>query len=243
MRGQTDPVRSTAHASLQFLSELFKWSAAQSIRDQARSYQTTQSVRKVILFCRTVVIAGCVLPEPLIDHRGGQPADSGKSISCPIEEVQASKGLPRLSGIAGIATPFVIRDNSSGADRLVRSGESVSFELNAHGMPANAALSLYLETLDSSGRLLDDGTPLSDGSIVRLRDEQGTALVGSDTRKRVALPEASLLVLVKTDVPDPTRPTTCDDQLRDGDFVFLRTLNPSAWLGATEPTSRGTRSA
>jgi hypothetical protein len=228
---------------LQFLSELFKWSAAQSIRDQARSYQTTQSVRKVILFCRTVVIAGCVLPEPLIDHRGGQPADSGKSISCPIEEVQASKGLPRLSGIAGIATPFVIRDNSSGADRLVRSGESVSFELNAHGMPANAALSLYLETLDSSGRLLDDGTPLSDGSIVRLRDEQGTALVGSDTRKRVALPEASLLVLVKTDVPDPTRPTTCDDQLRDGDFVFLRTLNPSAWLGATEPTSRGTRSA
>jgi len=42
-----------------------------------------------------------------------------------------------------------------------------------------------------------------------------------------------MLVIVKADVPEARNPRTCDNQLRNGDFVFVRTFSPPIWLGAT----------
>jgi hypothetical protein len=42
--------------------------------------------------------------------------------------------------------------------------------------------------------------------------------------------DASIFALYKADVTNANRPSTCDEQARDGDYGYLRGLGPSTWL-------------
>jgi hypothetical protein len=148
---------------------------------------------------------------------------------CSLEQVQSRKTLYRRADISGVATPLLINIAApSSAERLVRNGKFISFSSGNSDVSAAGVVPWRLETLDPAGRAATDATPLGDGNMIRLR----TAAVKPESDKDPPL------VIVKADVPDQNRPTTCDAQIRDGDFVFLHTISPSVWLtAAPAPTT------
>jgi len=136
--------------------------------------------------------------------------------------------MPQIEGVAAL---FVLRTHAwAHPDRLVRSGQWASFDLP--GSPATPVLRGRIEGLDPHDDPLEEGAGLTDGSRVRLRAGRHGGFVYFEGPG-----SPSLLVIRKADVPDQTRPTTCDERLRDGDFVFLRTVSPSIWIGLS---ARGT---
>jgi hypothetical protein len=178
---------------------------------------------------------------------------------CPLGVLQARKDLPRTISATGIPSPLVIRDRSrSGEDRLIRSGQSVYFvatwhdvELlrslgparSPHLIPIDPAVSppptslWQIEALDPNGKPLAKDTLMSDPSVVRLRNVAATGYLefGKDAQTPTApLDRATRFALYKADVPDSTRPTTCDAQIRDGDFVYLQAVEPSTWVSVSD---------
>ncbi len=148
---------------------------------------------------------------------------------CSLEQVQARKSAARDPQIAGVATPFIIHRISPAArDRFVRSGNVISFVLPDDEPAADLEVTWSLAALDPAGRLLSGNDRLMDGNMIRLR---GAA--DAQTQLSGASNAAPPFIIVKADVPDQTRPTSCDSQVRDGDFVFVHTISPSVWLGAT----------
>ena len=78
-----------------------------------------------------------------------------------------------------------------------------------------------------------DGEPLLDRSVVRFGVSQASGylhLQPGAASASVAAAQASDMVIGKADVPDQTRPTTCDSLIRDGDFVFLRAIQTNTWV-------------
>jgi len=139
---------------------------------------------------------------------------------CSLEQMQLRKTLSRHPDISGVATLLLIHIAvPRGSERLVRSGEAISFSSQSGEASARAVSPWLLETLDPAGRPAVDGMPLSDGNMIRLRTVPNSS---TDT--------GPPLVIVKADVPDQNRPTTCDAQIRDGDFVFIHTISPGAWF-------------
>jgi len=153
---------------------------------------------------------------------------------CSLEQVQWRKTLSRHPDISGVATPLLIHIVIPiGSQRLVRNGEAISFTSRNGEALAQGAPHWLLETVDPAGRPATGATTLSDGDMIRLR----TAVANSRSDKDPPL------VIVKADVPDQNRPTTCDAQIRDGDFVFIHTISPSVWLNAAPATGRPVPSA
>lgn len=144
-----------------------------------------------------------------------------------------------MPAIAGVATPFIVRNAAGGpANQILRSGESMTFTVNERNYNKNAAAIWWLETLDLTGLPKLGASPLIDGSIVHFRRVHSLDKLlrqdgGAEPSESSVVPESSILVIIKADVPALKNPRTCDDQLRNGDFVFVRTVNPPIWLGAT----------
>lgn len=170
-----------------------------------------------------------LFPHPDVSSAPLEPGE------CSLEHGQARKMLPRAPGISGIATPFVLRETSPPvADRIVRGGQLISLSLSERPAGTAPPAVWRLETVESAGVASAADAPLMDGDIVRLRNDSGYLMLGSGPRITSGpTTKGTPLIVVKADVPDRTRRTTCDDQVRDGDFVFLRTLAPNLWVGAT----------
>jgi hypothetical protein len=100
--------------------------------------------------------------------------------------------------------------------------------------PPNARVSLWrIENADLVGNTTNEDSVLSDASVVQFRGVEGSGYLQLGARKTAVVmsgAEASRFMLYKADVPDPMRPTTCDSQIRDEDFVFARLLAPSMWV-------------
>jgi hypothetical protein len=201
-----------------------------------------------------VLLGGCswILPHPSV-------VPDKRIAECPLGVLQARKDLPKTISAAGMPSPLVIRDRSrSGEDRLIRSGQSVYFVATRHDVellrnfgpdmsrrlisidPAVSPppTSLWqIEALDPDGKPLASDTLLPDPSLVRLRSvaTPGYLEFGKDAQTPTApLDRATRFALYKADVPDSTRPTTCDAQIRDGDFIFLQAVEPSMWVNVTD---------
>lgn len=142
---------------------------------------------------------------------------------CSLEQVQSRKTLYRRTDISGVATPLLIHIAApSSSERLVRNGKFIAFSSGNGELSAPGEVPWRLETLDPAGRPATDAIPLGDGNMIRLRTAAGKSASDKDPP----------LVILKADVPDQNRPTTCDAQIRDGDFVFIHTISPSIWLTA-----------
>jgi hypothetical protein len=135
---------------------------------------------------------------------------------------------------------LVIRDASrKGPDRLVRNGDAIY--LNAQPPRAPEAVSTWIvDGPELKGQQLQAGAELADGVSLLLRSIDGSGYLlarpaGDGTSVPVAVRDGTRFVIYKADNPDPSRPTTCDALLRDGDFVFVRAVTPDAWIsvGAT----------
>jgi hypothetical protein len=200
------------------------------------------------------LLSGCswILPHP--------SAVSDKRLAeCPLGVLQARKDLPKAISATGIPSPLIIRDRSrSGEDRLIRSGQSVYFvatqhdvdllrnfgpDMSRHLISIDPAVPLpptslwQIEALDPHGKPVASDALLSDPSVVRLRNVAAAGYLefAKNAQTLTApLDRATRFALYKADVPDSTRPTTCDAQIRDGDFVFLQAVEPSTWINVTD---------
>ena len=45
-----------------------------------------------------------------------------------------------------------------------------------------------------------------------------------------------MFVIYKADVTNPNRPSTCDTQIRDGDYAYIRVLELGMWFRVSEGT-------
>jgi hypothetical protein len=194
------------------------------------------------------VLAGCllglegcawVLPRP-----AESPPDPGL-VQCSLDVAQLRKERPVTLQARGMPALLIIRkDPAAGADRIIRNGQTVYFVATHHDAnrtvlslasgPASPETLWRLDAIDAGGMPLAADAPLSDASLVRLqRPGAGYLDLSSDAQSFSDRNHAEGITLFKADVPDSTRPTTCDDQLRDGDFVFLRTSARPSWVGVS----------
>lgn len=201
------------------------------------------------------LLGGCswILPHP------GVVADK-RIAECSLGVLQARKDLPKAMSAAGMPSPLILRDGSSrrGEDRSIRSGQSVYFVATQHDVellrnygpdtsrrlisidpevPPPPTSFWQIEALDAKGNPLASGALMSDPSVVRLRNVAAAGYLefGKNAQTPTApLDRATEFALYKADVPDSTRPTTCDAQIRDGDFVFLQAVEPSTWVNVTD---------
>lgn len=175
----------------------------------------------------SVLFAGCGWQNSLIAIDRAVPPEPPAQRPCSLAQVQTRRNLPRLPRVEGIAVLLVLRMHAwADSDRLVRSGQSISLVLPPGGASAPVVLRGRVEGIDPGGAPARKGTALVDGGMVRIRigrSDRPATFAGAEA--------ASRLILAKADVPDQTRPTTCDERLRDGDFIFLRTASPSVWVG------------
>ena len=78
---------------------------------------------------------------------------------------------------------------------------------------------------------------LSDGDLIYLwnvtshRYLRVSSPAAADVKHRS---DASIFALYKADVTNPNRPSTCDAQVRDGAYVYIRALEPSTWFSVSD---------
>ncbi len=172
-------------------------------------------------------IGGCASQGAPAGEAASAPDDAPLFKLCSLDQVQSRKTLSRHPDISGLATPLLIHLVAPvGSERLVRTGEAISFTFSSGDPSAAAASALLLEILDPAGRPAADATPLVDGTMIRLSPAAPNSSSNAPSNKNPPL------VIVKADVPDQGRSSTCDAQIRDGDFVFIYTISPSVWLDA-----------
>jgi hypothetical protein len=151
--------------------------------------------------------------------------------------VEARKTLTRHVDARGVPVLLVIRDASrKGPDRLVRNGDAIYFNASPPRAP-DPVSTWIVEAPEVNGQQLQAGAELADGVSLLLRSSNGSGYLlarpaGEGTPAPVPVRDATRFVIHKADTPDPSRPTTCDALLRDGDFVFVRAVRPSAWISA-----------
>jgi hypothetical protein len=175
----------------------------------------TASAALIVAFAAP--ISGCMSQGAPVAETASAEDDAPPIKSCSLEQVQSRKMLSRHPDISGVATPLLIHVSAP----LV-----ISFSASNAAAGAQGATPLRLEALDPAGRPAADAAPLSDGTMIRLRAAAGNSPSDAPSDKNPPL------VIVKADVPDQGRPSTCDAQIRDGDFVFIYTISPSVWLDA-----------
>ena len=200
-----------------------------------------------------LLLNGCSLIFP---HPATIP-DAGMQ-QCPLDVLTARRQITRSNQARGIPSPLVIRSMPSPeGDRSIQNGQSIYFVAthrdadravgagsgsNGHVVisiepkqPPSASTIWQVEALDEGGKPLPVPSVVADAGLVRLRGADGyLVFTGERASFTPRAPEASRFRIYKADVPDSTRPTTCDATLRDADFVFLRAVSPSFWVDATD---------
>lgn len=206
------------------------------------------------------LLCGCswFLPHPESSSNVIGDADTPRDGRCSLAVAQHRKSLPGQIVADGVPTPLVIHMQFSIAtNREIKSGQSIYFEASSRdadpprnfgpdmsrhssspSQPIPQPLLWRIEGVDPRGTVIADNAVLMEGSLFELREPEGSSYLLLETKAaNVAVPRgaASRFILYKADVPDPTRVTTCDEEIRDGDFVFVRTLAPSAWVNVASP--------
>jgi hypothetical protein len=200
------------------------------------------------------VLGGCswFLPHPDRASNVIGDADTPLDGRCSLAVVQNRKSLFGQIIADGVPKPLLIRIQSSDApNREIQNGQTIFFvestrdadpprnfgpamsRLQTKAQPMTRPALWRLEAVNASGNAITENAVLMDRGVVELREIEGSGYLELQARSAsIAVPrtEASRFVLYKADVPDPTRPTTCDGQIRDEDFVFVRTLAPSSWV-------------
>ncbi|MGA9027825.1 MAG: hypothetical protein WB440_17365 [Steroidobacteraceae bacterium] len=213
---------------------------------------------RVLTIVALLLLGACawVLPRP--DDTPAEISGSRPDLDqCSLDVTQSRKTFPEQTDADGVPEPLMIRDQSrSGASRIISNGHLIYFLLTRHDPEPfrnyGPDMSRHMVRPDPPGPLplssvwridaeRNDGPqgeePLLDRSIVRLVRPDAAGYLRFETGSQTlaaSADRASLFMLYKADVPDATRPSTCDGQIRDGDFVYLRQVSPSLWIDAAD---------
>jgi hypothetical protein len=186
-----------------------------------------------------LVVLGIVAkPDPAFGASDDDDPSRKLRGECDAARIEMRKDIAKSPGVSGIATPFIVRHAGEHANSILRSGESMTFTANERNAKIPSPAIWWLETLDRTGLPKLGSSPLLDGGVVHFRrlrslDELLRQDGGTEPSEDIVVPPDSMLVIIKADVPEAKNPSTCDAQLRNGDFVFVRTFSHPMWLGAT----------
>ena len=190
-----------------------------------------------IALVATVVLSGCswFLPHPEKTSNVIGDADTPRDGRCSLAVAQNRRLLPGQVIADGVPKLLIIHVQSPGATtREVRVGRSVYFDPSTREAHPPTEHALWrIDSLPNQSNEIPEDAVLTDGSMFLLREPEGSGYLQMGSKAvRLAVPraEASRFIILKADVPDPTRPTTCDEQIRDEDLVFMRVLAPSEWV-------------
>jgi hypothetical protein len=216
------------------------------------------------------LLSGCswFLPHPEKASNVIGDADTPEDGRCSLAVAQNRKSLTGQIIADGVPKPLIIHVQSpSAAMRAVRFGQSIYFDPSTSDADrdskpprsiAGHAIWRIESAQDPSTEVAEEAV-LTGGSTFLLRDPSASGYLRLASKATsvavtavtaVTRAEASRFVILKADVPDSTRPTTCDEQIRDEDFVFVRILAPSTWVNVAaagnlevKPTPAGMRPA
>jgi len=187
-------------------------------------------------FVAAALLSGCagLSPKLPIDDGGPSAASTGTRCRPDLSEVQQA-AVDRADTF-GMAVPaIIVRASGPSADRAIRSGTlviirsiaAISDQRSAYGTETGP---LVLRAVGPDGA---GPVEILSGAVVGLQS-RSTGRLPPDARTDASAATDSRIadrfVIYKADVPDRDRPTSCDTKLRDGDFVYLRRLAPSAWV-------------
>lgn len=223
-----------------------------------------RSLIRAMVVLTPFMACGCswVMPHPARSSSVIGDADTPRDGRCSLAVAQDRRLLPDGIAATGLPSALIIHADFASAPniRTISNGQAVAFEastrdadpprnygpeMNRHGIAGPApprSTSWRIEVVDSQGNVPAADAALTNGSRFALREAQGSQYLrlapkaGSTTVPRA---EASLFIVYKADIPDSTRPTTCDETIRDEDFVFLRATAPSAWASLNQQGGLG----
>ena len=181
------------------------------------------------------IVSGCawVLPKPSTASTG--VGASGNGTACQLDQSEARRTTIDHVTAIGIPSPAaILRIDGRPSDRTIRNGDRIT--LRAFTLADGNHASLGAETtflkVSSVGGVGSDPVEIRGDSVVLLRPQNERSGVAAQAVEPDSSSSSTSdeFVIYKADVADPNRPTTCDNVLRDGDLVYLRTIVPSAWV-------------
>jgi hypothetical protein len=182
------------------------------------------------------LLTGCswVLPKP------SQPppteAVATADAACTLERIEARKARSASLAGLGAAQPLIISlEDGSNADHAIRGGNAVvlrrAVDEGNQAPREQERVPAFIVTVATNTRAHDG---IEDQSVVRLRSRSSLFREGNDAgaARGFAPLKGGDYVIFKADTPNPNRPSTCDAHLRDGDFVYLKSVSQNTWVGA-----------
>lgn len=180
------------------------------------------------------LLAGCAWVLPTPSPRPLPEAAAAAYAACTLELTEARRALSTSLPGAGSAEPLILGlTDAPNDDRAVRDGSSIALHLAAgSGRAATRGEERVLALVELVGATVGTHAPIEDKSPIRLRSpggDPGTPTGAAAGRAASTLVDGDV-VIFKADTPNPNRPSTCDAMLRDGDFVYLKSLRRNAWI-------------
>lgn len=183
-----------------------------------------------------------ILPHPLTPE-----GVAGDTRDCSLELDRSRQVAACEKTAAGAPTLVIIRPSSrSLSDPTIHDRSVVEFTSDQSFANADRSRDRWRVELLRKPSPRPSPHRLSDGDLIYLWNVtahrylrvSSPEAAAADVRHRS---DASIFALYKADVTNPNRPSTCDARVRDGDYVYIRSLEPSTWFrvshGDLEPAS------
>ncbi len=184
-------------------------------------------------------LCGCAWIMPRPSSTAAAAIGPGTASNCRLDLVEARQAALQNIDAAGVAVPTVIlRADGPSSDRIIRNGTHVILRsIAAIGdRVASSGTDTAPLTIAPVGGAGSDPVEIRGDAVVQLRSRAPATGVSAVAQAATSIATLDEFVIYKADVPDPNRPTSCDNTLRDGDFVYLRTIVPSAWVEVRDGT-------
>lgn len=171
-----------------------------------------------------------VLPKPMA-------GDSLDTRSCSLE-LDRSRQFARceMSAAGAPALHTIQLTNRASPDPIIYDRSLVKFAIDlssaitSHPSPATWRIELV-----QTPSPRPSPRQLVDGDLIFLWDVKAHRYLRVSSSEGVQhRPDASIFALYKADVADPNRPSTCDDHLPDGDYVYIREIQSSNWVKVSD---------
>lgn len=199
---------------------------------------------RLIAVVVAVLLSSCAWLLPAASPSSSSEATAAAAAACTLELTERRRALSTSVAGAGAAQPLIISlTDVQRDDRTIRDGSNVTLRRAAGG---GATAARETKSVPARVELVaprsEQPAAIEDRAIVRLRSPGGDpATQGSAaaTRQSAASVVDGEVAVFKADAPNANRPSTCDATLRDGDFVYLKSLEQNAWIGLADERLAG----
>ncbi len=203
--------------------------------------------RFIVLALNVLCVCACsmILPRPLtLEDPAGDSLDTGR---CSLELDRSRQVAACAISAAGAPELITIRlSTRSSPDHGIRDRSLVEFASGPSPVETSYPLGgKWRVDLMHTASPSPSPHQLADGDLIYLWNVTAHRYLRVSSSERAVADarhrsDASIFALYKADVTNPNRPSTCDDHVRDGDYVYVRALEPSTWFGIPDGAFQAT---